>query len=311
MSDSGLAGALAEYYTHLEVERGNSPRTVASYTSDLQQFSQFLATQNITELKRLTLRVVRQFMIARQRAGDGPTTMNRKLTSIRSFIHYLYRHGKISNDFSDLLQGVKKPKVLPRHLSEDETGQLLADPQILRENSDPMEQWRQARDHMMSRLLYATGVRASELVGLTLDKVSLAGRMIKVFGKGRKERLIPLPDTILPELRHYLDEVRPRLIYGHPDSQALFPGPSGQPLTTKTLRRRLALLAQNNGLLKRITPHMLRHSYATHLLAHHADLRSIQLLLGHTGLGATQRYTALALQQLQETYLKAHPHGKK
>ncbi len=304
-----LTAELAAYYDYLTIERNRSPRTVESYESDLKQLLEFLAAQNEPSLKGLNQRLVRKYLIARDKAGDGPATRNRKLTSIRSFLHYLYRRGKIKDDFSDLLQSAKMPKRMPHNISEDEAQNLLEEPEVPKKIHDSLEPWRLQRDHIIATLLYATGIRVSELTGLTLGSLSIAGRMIKVMGKGRKERIVPLPEAILGDLEYYLQKVRPTLLGGK-ESQALFPGPDGRPLTRQSVNLRLAALGQGNGLMKHITPHMLRHSYATHLLAHHADLRSIQLLLGHTGLGATQRYTALSLQELQDTYLKAHPHGK-
>ncbi len=306
---SEIASELSNYYEYLAIERNRSPRTVTSYKSDLQQFLAFLTKEKVYSLPALNQRVVRHYLITCHNAGAGPATINRKLASIRSFLHYLYRHAKIDDDFSDLLQSAKMAKRLPRNISEEEAENLLEEPEKMFQGHDSLEPWRWERDHIIATMLYATGLRVSELTALTLADLSIPGRMVKVMSKGRKERLVPLPEAILDELNYYLNEVRPALLQAK-ESVALFPGPDGRPLTTKTVRLRLAQLGQQNGLLKHITPHMLRHSYATHLLAHHADLRSIQLLLGHTGLGATQRYTALSLQELQATYLKAHPHGK-
>jgi integrase/recombinase XerC len=228
-------------------------------------------------------------------ASLSAVTMGRKLAALRSFCNWLCRIGTLQNNPARAIRNPKTPQHLPRFLSEPEMQALLESP-------DDSDEGR--RDGAILELLYATGVRAGELTGLDLDSIDFDQRTVRVLGKGRKERVIPFGAIAADRLRAYL-EVRRHGRDG--ETTALFLSPTGKRLSTDALRKLLARRLQDAAINKRVTPHAIRHSFATHLLNAGADLRAIQELLGHASLGTTQRYTHVSTTQLKAIYDKAHP----
>jgi integrase/recombinase XerC len=300
-----VAAGLNSFWDYLTIERAASPRTLYAYRTDLTQFADFCANLGVVSLGELSQQLARRFVINRHGQGDGPATLCRKVASLRSWVRFLHRRGFVPEDFGPLITAPRKPQALPRGIAVDEARQLIAPPP-----GSPTEQLLDERDRVMAELLYATGVRVAELVGIRLGDLDLSQASVRVLGKGSKERMVPVPAHTVALLREYLARVRPHLMPADGlASEALFPGYMGKALTPRTVRRRLERLAKQQGLWKHLTPHMLRHSYATHLLARGADLRTIQTLLGHSALSTTQRYASVAVEQLMQIYREAHPRG--
>lgn len=294
-----------QYLRELETE-GSSPHTVRSYRMDLTQFLAFLrqthaGVAEATLLTRVDPLTVRTFMASLRNRGLSPRTLARKVASMRSFFQFCCRRGHLSWNPAALVTIPKLPKLLPAHLTVDQAFQLLATPQ----GETPLS----VRDRAILELFYASGIRVGELTGLTVEDVDLGQRLVKVRGKGNKERIVPIGRPAAGALAAYLS-VRETL---SPSSGValrrapLFLNRRGGRLTPRSVERLLEKYLRKSGLGKAITPHGLRHSFATHLLQAGADLRVIQELLGHARLSTTQRYTHVNLDHLMEVYDKAHP----
>lgn len=291
---------LERFVDHLRLERRYSERTVSAYRSDLQAILQFLEARGFTgapgdvpaELLRQYLGEIHGQTAARTRA--------RKLSALRSFYRYLVRTGGAPRNVGEELASPKLPKPVPRALAGDEVFQIL--------EGEAKGGALMARDLAMIELLYGAGLRAAELVGIDLDDLDRSARTVRVIGKGNKERQVPYGKKAELALEHWLTH-RPTVAALGPGSAALFLNRDGERLTTRSLRRRLHARTHEVELDRRVTPHMLRHSFATHLLDGGADLRAIQELLGHASLGTTQRYTAVSVERLRAVYDQAHPLG--
>ncbi len=309
------------FLSYLQAERAASPHTLKNYAIDLQQFRAFLRD---SELKRarpavsgversdgwqpaidpaeINSLVVRAFIADLHRIGLARSSIARKLATLRSFFRYLCREGVVQANPAKLVPTPKLAKRLPAHLSLDEVERLLSSPGA--HNSQG------ARDRAILELFYASGIRLSELVGLDLNSLDLRERFVKVRGKGNKERIVPIGSKAVAALQHYLPR-RKELVAGRAPGrhapQALFLNRLGGRFSARGMARILLKYLKRSGLGPKITPHGLRHSYATHLLEAGADLRTIQELLGHSRLSTTQRYTHLNLDHLMEVYDKAHP----
>ncbi len=295
---------MEQYLRELEGE-GSSPHTVRNYRIDLLQFFGFLQdtdpeTPEATRLDRLEPLTVRAFMTSLRRRGLTPGTVARKVASVRSFFQFCCRRGRLSWNPAALVATPKLPKPLPRHLTVDQAFQLLATPQ----GDDPLV----IRDRAILELFYGSGIRLGELTGLTVDDLDLEQRLVKVMGKGNKERIVPIGRPAAEALAAYL-AVRDVLRRGKGGAHRapLFLNHRGGRLTPRGVERILEKYLRRSGMGKAITPHGLRHSFATHLLQAGADLRVIQELLGHARLTTTQRYTHVNLDQLMAVYDKAHP----
>jgi integrase/recombinase XerC len=298
-----LVQALLEQYLR-ELEVGEaSPHTLRSYRIDLTQFIGFLQQEmgraSLTEVDPLHIRA---FMAFLRKRGVSKGTVARRIAALRSFFQFLCRQGLLSWNPAKLVATPKLPKPLPSHLTVDQAFQLLTAPQ----GQDPLT----LRDRAILELFYSSGIRVGELCGLNLGDVDLDGRLVKVTGKGRKERIVPIGRPAAQTLETYLrareklsGEARAHGAQGSP----LFLNHRGGRLTPRSVERLLEKYLRKSGFGKAITPHGLRHSFATHLLQAGADLRVIQELLGHARLSTTQRYTHLNLDQLMEVYDKAHP----
>lgn len=288
---------LEQFYHHLGAERGLAPLTLESYAQDLQDFREFLRGLKREAWEEATIEDLQQYLASLQSRGLSARSRARRLSALRQFFRFLQREERLPANPVELLDSPRLPLKLPQVLSEPEVEALLAavDP------STPQGQ----RDAALLEVLYATGLRVSELVGLTVKQVDLRRGVVRPLGKGHKERLVPMVSQAVDQLKRYLDEGRPRLLKGK-NSPFVFVNRRGGPLTRQGFGKILQGYAQKAG-LGRLTPHTLRHSFATHLLARGANLRVLQLLLGHSDLATTQIYTHLDVERLKSTHKKAHP----
>jgi integrase/recombinase XerC len=293
---------LREFLDYIRLNRNASAHTVAAYESDLSQFLAFAGrergTRGALEPKHLDLDLIRGFLGELYRQGQARASVARKVSALRTFVRYLRREGWIDSDPAALAVAPKREQKVPAHLSVDEMSQLLDAPDA----STPPGR----RDRAILELFYASGIRLSELVALDLEDVDLAGRMVRVMGKGRKERIVPFNQKASAALRAWLKD---RLALTRGD--ALFVNARGGRLTGRSVQRLVARYVSSCSTRFGISPHALRHSFATHLLQAGADLRAIQELLGHVSLSTTQRYTHVNVAQLLDVYRKAHPRAHK
>ncbi len=291
-----MTGAIQAFLRHLKDERNASPHTLRAYEADLTQFCGFLRDElggqpRAGEVDHL---LIRGFLAHLHRSGLKKTSAARKLATLRTFFRFLCREGVLERNPARALASPRLERRIPSHLEESEMTSLL---EI--EAADDLA----LRARAILELLYATGVRCAELVGLDLAEVDLEARMLRVLGKGRKERVVPFGSRAKEALLAYLP-ARHRL---RPRGNALFVNARGGRLSDRAVRRILDKRLSEVALSRRISPHALRHSFATHLLQRGADLRSIQELLGHVSLSTTQRYTHVNARYLLEIYEKAHP----
>lgn len=317
-----MRAQLAAFLDYLRLNRNASAHTAAAYESDITQFLDF-AAQSLghanLEPRHLELGTIRGFMAELYRQGHARTSVARKLSALRAFGRYLRREGLIDADPASLAASPKRERKVPAHLSIDEMERLLGMPDV----SDPLG----CRDRAILELFYASGLRLSELVGLDLEDVNLRARMVRVMGKGAKERLVPFNSATEQSLREWL-KVRARLqadrdVARTTESRArvsrskaqtrepLFLNFRGARLTGRSIQRLVARYVSSCSTRFGISPHALRHSFATHLLQRGADLRAIQELLGHVQLSTTQRYTHVNATQLLDVYRKSHPRAKR
>ena len=287
-----------KYINYLEVERNVSPYTVRNYTTDLLGFFQFLRTKGIGSLKEVDRLVLRSYLSQLMEQGIVKASIARKLSSIRSFYRYLVREEIISTSPVATTFSPKLDKRLPSFLTIEQMEQLLEAPDL----ATPQGQ----RDRALLELLYASGLRVSELVNLNLEQVNLDSREIRVWGKGSKERMVLMGEPAAKALGAYFEQGRPQLL-AKKRSSALFLNRYGERLPERRVQRILEKYANIAGIDKGVHPHMLRHTFATHLLDGGADLRVVQELLGHANLSSTQIYTHVTKSQARKVYLAAHP----
>ncbi len=293
--------ALADrYLNYLLLEKGLSEKTMDAYNRDLLRYFDYLKTEGVHNISDAdTPMILRHLMILRD-SGLGQRSRARHLVSIRGFYRFLVKEKLIENDPS---RGVMLPKSiskLPGVLSIGDIQNLL--------NAFDSGTPKGARDMAMIELLYAAGLRVSELVGLKLQDVNLEAGFVRVLGKGAKERIVPIGHIALNTVHHYIDQARPRLLKGGA-SRYLFVARAGKPMTRQGFWKNLKTYAQKADIRKPVTPHTIRHSFASHLLEGGADLRAIQEMLGHADISTTQIYTHLAREYLKKTHEKHHPRG--
>ncbi len=289
----------------LENEKGYSNHTVSGYCRDLQEFTSGFAQE--TSPAEIDNSDIRRFVSGLHVKNNG-ATVSRKLSALRTFFRFLVREGKITDNPLTGVSGPKSGRSIPVFLTVDEVFSLLECPG----NSDPFR----SRDRAILELLYSTGVRVAELVSRNIDDLDFESEMLRVTGKGNKERLVPVGRPALEAIREWLPDrdviiARRKAQKKKYDHDPLFINSRGGRLTTRSIERFVAKYAARAGLRQTVTPHALRHSFATHLLEMGADLRSVQELLGHASLSTTQRYTHLTLDHLSEVYDKAHPLARK
>lgn len=288
---------ISSFLDVLWLERGLSDNTLVSYRTDLEKFATWLDAEG-SSLLLADLDTLQHYLAWRIDQGFAATSTARFLSALRRFYQYLNREKLRSDDPTVLLEGPKLPKHLPGDLSEAEVEALLAAPLL----DDPIE----LRDKAMLELLYATGLRVSELVGLCAEHVSLRQGVVRVVGKGSKERLVPMGEEAMYWLERYYHEGRGLLI-ADGSSDVVFPSRLGRMMTRQTFWHRIKLYAIRAGIAGELSPHTLRHAFATHLLNHGADLRVVQMLLGHSDLSTTQIYTHVAGERLKLLHGEHHP----
>lgn len=306
MSDTTMQSPLKEYIpvflTSLKSERNYSEHTLRAYEGDLKLFEEWLNKEQLT-LEELNSRSMRSYLALLSEKGLSKTTINRRLSAVRSLMKWLSEQGVVKGTATT--SGPKNPAKLPRVISESDLEHLLKPS----ETGSPADMC----DDAILELMYATGARISEIAGLRLKDIDAAEHLIHFWGKGNKERVVPLHELSLSKLRRYLSEARPKLVdpkrVQPEDAGRVFIGPSGKPLSADSIRVRFKKRLLLTGLDSSITPHDMRHSFATHLLTNGVDLRSVQELLGHEHLATTQVYTHLSIGHLQETTRRAHPRG--
>jgi integrase/recombinase XerD len=281
----------------LWVEFGLSNNTLAAYGSDLQQFSRWLQDKSVLNVDAAD---ISGFLAHRYQQGIGSRSSARILSSLRRFFGYLLREGKIITDPTALIESPHIGRVLPVSLSEADVDSLLAAPEI----TDILG----FRDRTMLELLYATGLRVSELVGLKFDQISLRQGCVRIMGKGSKERLVPIGEEAMEWIENYLKGSR-QVILANRQCDILFVTRRGNGMTRQAFWHIIKRYANKAGIVKEMSPHTLRHAFATHLLNHGADLRVVQLLLGHSDLSTTQIYTHIASERLKTLHSKFHPRG--
>jgi len=293
-----LEKIVADYLDFLNVERGLADNTIDSYRTDLEGFVAFCRKYNLHTLEKTNKDVIMSYLFQLQVGGKSPATIARRLAAVKSFYRYVAAEGILPRDPSSRLDTPKLPQKLPRVLSVKEVDLLLGQP-ILGEPPG-------LRDKAMLELLYATGIRVSELVSLDLERLSLQHRCIRCLGKGSKERMVPLGDVAAHYLTEYLKRGRCKLVKPGATT-ALFVNQRGGRLTRQGFWKIIKKYAVKANIGARITPHTLRHSFATHLLENGADIRSVQELLGHADISTTQIYTHLTKKRLREVYDRTHP----
>jgi len=288
---------IEDYLEHLRYERNASLHTIDAYRRDLLQFRVFLESRHI-RFSQINNVVIRSFLAELYAKTEKKSTIARKLAAIRSFFQYGVGRKWLEDNPAKVVATPKQERHVPSFLSEEEMATLLELPP----GNKPLE----VRDKALLEFLYATGIRVSELVGLNLDDVSFEERMIRVRGKGKKERLVPFGKIASQSLQFYLQR-RGLINQGRIDEKAVFLNYRGNRLSPRSVQRTVHRYLQQTALKRNISPHSLRHSFASHLLSRGADLRAIQELLGHESLATTQKYTHLDLKQLLEVYKKSHP----
>lgn len=292
-----MRNEIGQFLAFLKHEKNASPHTIACYKRDLLQLAGYLEERKVV-LRGIDNVILRGFMAKLQENKNKKSTVARKLAAIRSFFQFCIRKKWLEDNPAKIVATPKQEKHVPSFLSEDEMAQFLDLPQT----TQPLD----LRDKTVLELLYATGMRVSELAGLNLDDLSFSERLVRVRGKGKKERLIPFGRKAEDSLVFYIRS-RPQINKGKIEAEALFLNYRGKRLSSRSVERIVDKYIRFTAVQRKISPHSLRHSFASHLLSRGADLRVIQELLGHESLATTQKYTHLNLRQLLEVYKKSHP----
>ena len=281
------------FLQHLQVERRLSPLTLRSYEIDLLQFLDFLAPENLL-VNQIKSHTIRAWLVSLSNQGIQNRSINRKLATLRTFYKYLQRRGDVTDNPMQTIRMVKTSKTLPTYLRESEMEQVFAQQEI------PKNTFEEVRDQLVLMLLYGTGMRLAELIQLTHQQVNLSAKTLRVIGKRNKERIIPMPMILVDLVKHY-QALNPF------QSQYLLLTDKGESCYPMFIQRLVKKYLGEVSTLEKLSPHVLRHSYATHLLNRGADLNAIKELLGHANLAATQVYTHNSMEKLKEIYKQAHP----
>lgn len=294
---------ISEYQHYLVSEKMKSENTVHSYVSDLQNYIYYLnEKQGIDDIRDVDTKTIQNYLAYLKKLGYSPTSTSRALSAIKSFHKFLYLEHRTLENPATNLSSPKLDKKLPTVLSVEEVIKLLDS----LDDSTPIHH----RNKAMIEMVYGTGLRVSELVGLKLQDLHLTNKMISVKGKGNKERIVPINDYANKVLREYIINSRPKLAKPSKDNGYVFLNHLGTPISRQSFFLILKEQCNKAGITKEVSPHTLRHSFATHLLEAGTDLRLIQEMLGHEDISTTQIYTHLSNQKLKEIYKGAHPHGK-
>lgn len=287
---------LENFIKHLSDERNYSQHTVKAYRGDLENFRDFLLKEE-KKIEDADIATINAY-VSTLYGKNSPSSVERKISAVRSFFSFLVKKDVVAQNPAKLVRTPKKEKHLPVFLSVDEVFSLV-------DVKDPEKNPLRVRDRAILELLYSSGLRASELAGATLADLGMGEAIIRVRGKGNKERIVPVGSKALSALGEYLD-IREKL---KPASDRVFLNSRGGGITTRSLARIIKKYGLVSGISKNVSPHVLRHSFATHLLAGGADLRAIQEMLGHSSLSTTQRYTHLSIERIMEVYDKTHPNA--
>ncbi len=291
---------LEMFLQYLRMEKRLSDNTVVAYLSDLQHLVLFLKQQKVADFSLVTLSHIRSFLVQCQSSGVSNRSNLRKTASLRSFFNFLQARGVVGHNPTDKLYSPKASLTLPKALSVAEVNLLLDAPLP----ASPLNQ----RNLAMLHMLYATGLRVSELVLLRVSACNLINQQVRVMGKGNKERLVPFNDQAKIKLDIYLNQARAKILKGK-SSQFVFVTGRGKPMSRNRFWQIIKKIALGCGIKKEISPHVLRHSFATHLLSGGADLRAVQMLLGHSDISTTQIYTKIDSERLKSVHKQFHPRG--
>lgn len=294
-----MTGRMQLFLEYLTVELGLSANTRQAYERDLRLFCKTLGFKNSDALVNVSREQIIGYMTQLKEKGLAAATIARKLAAIKAFYRFMTAEGYMDANPAEVVEAGTKGIKLPRVLSEDEVVRLLNQPDITTAEG--------FRDRTMLEVLYATGMRVSELINLTLERVDLNMKYIIAFGKGSKERIVPLGSVAAEFLQQYLEKVRPKLTHAGRNTNIVFLAFGGHELTRQRFWQIIRAYGRKANINKALTPHILRHSFATHLLDNGADLRSVQELLGHSDISTTQIYTHLTNKRLRDIYAKAHP----
>jgi len=294
---------LQQFVHHLAVERGLSRNTVESYERDLTGFLDYASREGLDPIRDSDRQLITAYMLHLRQQGKAASSAARALVSLRSFYRFLAQERLIERDPSRYMQSPRLPRRLPKAITVEEVDRLL--------NAPRTDTPQGARDKAMLELLYATGMRVSELIGLDVGDVNLRMGYVRCVGKGSKERIIPMGRQAILHLEHYLTHMRPKLLTGRHAQQALFINRSGSRLTRQGFWKIIRKWADAAGIRTPLSPHTLRHSFATHLLENGADLRAVQEMLGHADISTTQIYTHVTRVRMKEVYDLAHPRAKR
>lgn len=293
--------SFSQYINYLKAERNASPYTIRNYRTDLVDFFHFIKMQNLESLHEVDKHVLRAYLLQLMQRGIVKASISRKLSAIRSFYRYLQREGLVNPESILEISSPKIDKYLPEFLTLNEIKKLLGSPDL----TNPSGQ----RDRAILELLYASGLRVSELVKLDLGQINLNTREIRVWGKGSKERVVLMGIPAATTLNDYINQGRLEFL-ANDKEQAIFINRYGKRLIERRVQKILEYHAKKAGINKKVHPHMLRHTFATHLLDGGADLRVVQELLGHASLSSTQVYTHVSKSQARNIYRSAHPMAK-
>lgn len=293
--------AIVEYKQYMIVEKGYSPKTVEGYLRDIKQFGEYMSQKfHIVDLETIDKDLVYAYLKSlRKRLSNS--SVDRHMVSLRQFYIFLVKEKKVQKNIMSSFELAKKEQYLPEVLSVDEVNQLLS--------SVSMKDSISARNRCMMEVLYASGLRVSEMCSLTLQNINIQKGFIKCVGKGNKERIVPMNTQCCLYLKEYIENFRPQL--SEKTSQYLFINKKGEPLKRDDFYHLLQNIVRKSGLTKHVTPHTLRHTFATHLLENDADLRSIQKMLGHSDISTTTIYTHVSQSKTIEDYMKLHPRSQK
>lgn len=294
-----MTGRMQLFLEYLTVELGLSANTRQAYERDLRLFCKTLGFKNSDALVNVSREQITGYMTQLKEKGLAAATIARKLAAIKAFYRFMTAEGYMDANPAEVVEAGTKGIKLPRVLSEDEVVRLLNQPDITTAEG--------FRDRTMLEVLYATGMRVSELINLTLESVDLNMKYIIAFGKGSKERIVPLGSVAAEFLQQYLEKVRPKLTHEDRNTNIVFLAFGGHELTRQRFWQIIRAYGRKANINKALTPHILRHSFATHLLDNGADLRSVQELLGHSDISTTQIYTHLTNKRLRDIYAKSHP----
>ena len=296
--------SIDSFLNFLVVEKGYSENTINAYRNDLMTLAEFAEKEtSSSSWSKFNRQNMLSYLLFLKERGYVPTTIARKIAASRSFFSFLLAEGIIKTNPTENMNSPSVGKALPKPIPINQVRLLLEQPAKLSTSEAK-------RDRAMLELLYASGMRISELVALNMGDVNLEGDyFVRCFGKGRKERIIPLYEQVIQTIKEYIDKERPKLLHGKKDN-ALFLNARGERLTRQGFWQKLKEYAKSAGLDDKISPHTLRHSFATHMLSGGADLRSVQELLGHANISTTQVYTHLTTEHVRKTYDKSHPRAK-